>query len=340
MHFINRKQETKELLDYLNSESNAILFLYGPKSCGKSTLLKKIIQEKIDIKKFAVSYINLRSVIIYNFKTFLDIFFQNKKRFFQKVKQVIKGITINAGFFEVGLRDKLMLKKNAFKIMEDQIIKSNKKGIKPVIIIDEIQELKSIYMNGERNLLNELFNFFISLTKQNHLAHVILATSDSCFLEEIYANAKLAKTCQFYLINHLEKKDIEKWLKLEGLKNKKDIDYVWNNLGGSPWEIQQVLIDLKNKRSLKNAMERVTKDLLGRIRLFYQDRVGDKNEQNKFKKVSQEIAKKGFYQKKDNDNLRDLIKEATENDIWFFEAAENKIKANSKSIENIFKKIF
>ena len=87
-----------------------------------------------------LSYLNLRGVIIYNFKTFLDVFFQKSKS--QKIKEVISGLTLNSGFFKVSLEDKEMLHKNAFKVMEDQIIATNKKGIKPVIVLDEIQLLK------------------------------------------------------------------------------------------------------------------------------------------------------------------------------------------------------
>ncbi len=41
MKFWDREKEKEELKAYLKSEPNAILFVYGPKSSGKSTLLKK-----------------------------------------------------------------------------------------------------------------------------------------------------------------------------------------------------------------------------------------------------------------------------------------------------------
>ena len=57
-------------------------------------------------------------------------------------------------------------------------------------------------------LINELFKFFIALTKQNNLAHVVCLTSDSYYMEELYWDTKLANTSDFYLMKHLSKKDI------------------------------------------------------------------------------------------------------------------------------------
>jgi len=48
-----------------------------------------------------------------------------------------------------------------FEIMEKEFLKQNQKGIKPIIIIDELQAIDHIYMsNGrDRQLIIELFNF-------------------------------------------------------------------------------------------------------------------------------------------------------------------------------------
>jgi AAA+ ATPase superfamily predicted ATPase len=61
--------------------------------------------------------------------------------------------------------------------------------------------------------VEELFKFFIKLTKVNHLAHVICLTSDSYYIEELYNHAKLKNTSDYYLVEHLEKKDVLYWLK-------------------------------------------------------------------------------------------------------------------------------
>ena len=216
MDFINREKEIKYLNAHFEKEPNSLLFVYGPKSSGKSTFLEKVVTD-LDLQKYAVNFLDLRRVIIYNFKTFLNIFFQEDIK--EKAKDILSGLTINAGFFHVKLDEKPMLKKNAFKIMADKLESAKKRGIKPIIIIDEIHLLKHIYINGERHLIDELFNLFIALTKVKHLAHIILATSDSYFIEEIYNSAKLAKTSRFFLLDHFDKQEVLAWLKKEAFSD-------------------------------------------------------------------------------------------------------------------------
>ncbi len=41
--FIDRENEMAELRNYLESRPNSILFLYGPKSSGKTTLMSRFL---------------------------------------------------------------------------------------------------------------------------------------------------------------------------------------------------------------------------------------------------------------------------------------------------------
>jgi len=333
MHFQNRQKEQDDLQKYLRREPNSILFLYGPKSCGKSTLLNKVISE-IDQKKYAVNFLDLRQVIINNFKSFLDVFFQRDLK--SKTQDILSGTTFNIGFFKIGIRDEEIFKKNSFKIIIDQIRKAREKNIQPIIVIDEIQELKEIYVNDGKRLIDELFNLFIALTKVEHLAHIILATSDSYFIQEIYNSAKLSKTSEFYLVNHLEKKDIIDWLQQKDIENK-DIDYIYKYLGGSPWEISQVIDDISEGVSVSDAISKRIKLLRGQVMMFY--RGLDSKSKSNFKRISNIIASKDYYKQKKNDNLDDILSQAIEKDIWFYEASEEKITANSCSLKYIFKEL-
>jgi len=144
--------------------------------------------------------------------------------------------------------------------------KANEKWIKPVIILDEFQYLKNIIIDKENNLLlnEELFKFFIRLTKVNHLAHVICATSDSYYIEELYNHAKLKNTSKYFLVDHLEKKDIIGWLKSEDFEDEV-IEYFWDHLWGSVWEIWQCLIDYKNTWDYKTPIQTMIDDEYAKI---------------------------------------------------------------------------
>ncbi len=180
MQFINRLSEIAFLHHHFASEPNALLFIYGPKSSGKSTLLDKVVHE-LDPKHYAVNFLDLRGVLIYDFQSFLNVFFPKDLK--ESAKDIIEGISINIGFFAIKASDDPLLKKNAFKVMEDKLIAAKKRGITPIIVMDEIQSLKNIYLNQERYLIDELLNLFVRVTKVTHTAHVVLATSDSYFIE-------------------------------------------------------------------------------------------------------------------------------------------------------------
>jgi AAA+ ATPase superfamily predicted ATPase len=141
-----------------------------------------------------------------------------------------------------------------FEIMKKELIKLNRKGIKPVIIIDELQAIEEVYMNGgkERSLVIELFNFFVAMTKESHLAHIIIASSDGYFLNTVFNDSKLKKSSSFYKVDYLPKEDVMAWLlnleKYSKIKDYKltqeDAEKIWEVVGGSMWEIQDILSQL------------------------------------------------------------------------------------------------
>ena len=72
--FINREQDMRYLRQWLESEPDALLFVYGPKSSGKTTMMMKVL-EGLDEKCYAVNYLNLRGVEISDYRSFLNRFF-------------------------------------------------------------------------------------------------------------------------------------------------------------------------------------------------------------------------------------------------------------------------
>lgn len=337
--FINREHEQDYLKKHFASDPNAILWISGPKSCGRTSLINKVINE-LDTQEYAVNFINLRGVMIYNFQTFLDVFFQPQQTVKSKVGKLISGISVNLGFFTIGVDDDVILKKNAFKIMEDQIREAKKRGIQPILIIDEIQTLKQIYLNGECKLIDELFNLFVRLTKETHLAHVVCLTSDSYFMEEIFNNAKLSVTSIFYNLEHFDQQTVQKWLKEESLKTE-EIEIMWDFLGGSPWHIWQVLVAFqRGDGDLKDLCENMLQTNKGQ--LFEFRNYLESELISVFDEVNQTIVKQGFYLRNENEDkgkINQLIKKCVGQDFWFYRSETGKITANSRVVERAMKKI-
>ena len=279
---------------------------------------------------------NLRGIMINDFKSFLDIFFTKTPK--SKLKEILAGVSVNIGFFKVGLDDEALLKQNPFRVMEGQLTKAKKKGLQPVLIIDEIHNLKNIYLNGERHLLDELFNLFVRLTKEIHVAHVILLTSDSYFIEDIYGNAKLKKTTEYFHIGHLSEEDVQTWLFKEGMK-KKDIQLVWKTLGGNAWEIRQVLSKYNDGENIKAACEYFVNDEYSKL-FDYIPKALSEEEEALMQKVHRNIVEKGFaYMGDYNRDIYRLIPRMVERDFWFYHTHTQQITANSESIRWAMKRM-
>lgn len=59
MRFYNREKELNYLKNYVQLEPNSILFVYGPKSSGKSTVMMRVIKE-LENSNIVFFYYNLR----------------------------------------------------------------------------------------------------------------------------------------------------------------------------------------------------------------------------------------------------------------------------------------
>jgi len=251
--FINRKAEMRFLVHWVAEEPMNILFLHGPKSSGKTTLLQQFIAKHASNEHFEVKHINLREILISRYQDFIRAFFavdfsqakgdvKEKRQYDLKVftlsVEVVKGLEAN----EI----------EPFSVMKKELSKLRDQGIRPIIIIDELQALAGVYMNGQRQLLQELFNFFVAMTKEAHLCHIIIASSDGYFIERIYNDSKLKKTSKFIEVDYLAKDDVFYWLghlqEESGLAGytltSRQIERIWQTFGGSCWEISRFLADI------------------------------------------------------------------------------------------------
>jgi AAA+ ATPase superfamily predicted ATPase len=303
--FINRNSELNFLKNFVNNRPFEILFLHGPKSSGKTTLLYKFFERIEKEQKLDVKFVNLR-------ETFTDVYEDFLKAFFQVERKGEKTATlesdINVGFFKISssIEKKILEKRvDPFKVMKAEFFALNRKGIKPILIIDELQALDKIYINNdkERQLITALFNFFVAMTKERHIAHIIIASSDGYFLNNVYNDSRLKQTSIFYLVDFLPKEDVMEWLlNLEKYSRIKDYtltedeaEKIWDTVGGSMWEIQHLLSQLFDNL-LDNVLTLHKKRMKGIISHY----IGTDDKKEKIL---------GLFLKKDRADIRDFVKE-------------------------------
>jgi len=271
--FINRKKELNDLMNWTNRKPNEILFIYGPKSSGKTTLLMKFIELNLNNKHYNIKHFNLREVLIGNYIDFIQAFFEvDYSKASQEIKQrseySLKVFKLSKEI-KKSLENKIL---DPFVVMKKELQKIVKKGKRPIFIIDELQALEDIYMNGQRELLKELFNFFVAMTKESHLCHVIIASSDGYFMKRIYEDSKLSKTSKYYAVEYLDETDTKYWLKhlesesaITSFKlTDSQIDLIWKYFGGSMWEISDVLGELMNCSKNKKISDEYLNNIIQR----------------------------------------------------------------------------
>ena len=251
--FINRKEEMFFLEQWISEKPDNLLFIFGPKSSGKTTLLSYFIEQSLKGSRYDIKHFNLRKIFIVNYQHFIQTFFgidysKSKDDIKERRQYNLKVFNLTVDTLK-GLEEKSL---DPFAVMEKELQKTADQGIYPIIIIDELQALEGIYLNGQRELLKELFNFFVAMTKESHLCHVIIASSDGYFIERIYNDSKLKKTSKFLEVDYLSKEDVHSWLSdLFGNSKIKKFtltdfqkEQIWDILGGSCWEISSFLGDL------------------------------------------------------------------------------------------------
>ncbi|MCK5108825.1 MAG: AAA family ATPase, partial [Methanosarcinales archaeon] len=176
--FHDRERETGEIMKILDAEPSLITFIYGPINSGKTTMISHLIEELSE--EYVVFYINLRTKFLSSYDDFIESLFEmemesegamrkRKETLAELVSSVTKvaGIPINKEFLDYVFKDNKP--KNAFSYIIKLFEEVNATGKQPVLILDELQKIGDVKVNG--SLIYELFNFFIDLTKEKHLAH-------------------------------------------------------------------------------------------------------------------------------------------------------------------------
>jgi hypothetical protein len=246
--FFNRDNELNYLKNWIHQEPNYLLFLYGPKSCGKTTLLMKFIEQYLVNKYYVIKHINLHDITILNYTDVIRAFFtpdDSKAPTVMKPKRLFNLFRLPEEII-VCMENKTL---DPFVVMKKELEKKVKKGKSPVIIIDELQAIEEIYTKELRVLFNEFFNFFVALTKESHMCHVIVSGNNGHFLNTIYDDSRLSKSAAYFDINDLSKDDVHHWLThlqeesdiSDYTLTEKQIETIWNYLGGNIFEITSVL---------------------------------------------------------------------------------------------------
>ncbi|ETR68808.1 MAG: hypothetical protein OMM_10150 [Candidatus Magnetoglobus multicellularis str. Araruama] len=176
------------------------------------------------------------------------------------------------------------------------------------------------------------------MTKEAHLCHVIIASSDGYFMNRIYNDSKLTKTSDFFEVNYLSKIDVQYWLthleKESGLTaftlTEKQIEIIWKYLGGSMFEISSVLAKLIPQAKKKQVLNEAIQNEIDRFIEINEGKIGYYAQINKSKRfLFKEILylfkqKNQFY----IDDLESLVDKGLYNETALTHELDNLVRMN------------
>ena len=254
--FHDRERETDEIMKILDTEPSLITFIYGPINSGKTTMISHLIEQLPE--EYAPFYVNLRGRFIADYEDFLNVLFEIDEEdkggnVVEYAKSALKdagavsGIPIPINLFEK-IFEKKDKSKDMFRYIEQFFVEVSKTRT-PILIIDELQVIGDLKIDGF--LIYKLFNFFIRLTKETHLAQVFVVTSDSLFIEHVYSEAMLEGRCRYLLVDDFDRETTSAFLEEHGFTDDEK-SVAWNYFGGKP----AYLIELANyKKKVAKAEE-------------------------------------------------------------------------------------
>ncbi len=213
--------------------------------------------------------------------------------------------------------------------------------------------IKDVVLNGQKYLLKELFQFLVSLTKEQHLCHVFCISSDSLFIEYIYNTGKLEGRALYVLVDDFDKESALKFmdfLSKEILNRKLSIEEkekIYSYVGGKPSDIY-IVIDKMRYKELDEILNFMLKDEISKLEMFLDilDYIEPKIKiRNKIIEVKKEEIIKALKMFKDKYEISKreipppvymyLVKE----NILFLNPIEGTLKPQSFLVWNAIKKV-
>ncbi|AEF95737.1 ATP-binding protein [Methanotorris igneus] len=359
MKFFNREKEINEILHILSKESDDIYFIYGPLNSGKTALINHIINNELKKfnKKYAVFYVNFREYDIFSMDNFVEALFEIDENSEEKtMKSYIESFTKSVNdiinlYYGIKVPEPILNKlfgekekgRLVFKFIRDLFISLNKKGVQPVFILDELQMIKDIVMNGEKPLLKSLFQFLVSLTKERHIAYCLCLSSDSLFIEYVYNIGELEGRAKYLLVDDFDKETTLKFIdfltkeKLNKTLSDGDRELIYSYVGGKPKDIKYVVEESKFK-DLREILEHMLRDEIQKLKYFLED---VKEEDEEFYKKIVDVLRifKENYEVEDtiiNKKIREFL---IKRNILFLNPQKGTLKPQSYLVWNAIKRV-
>ena len=331
IEFHNREKEIKKIRSILQAEPSLITFIYGPINSGKTTLVSHLIEELPEA--YAPFYINLRAKFLSSYDEFIESLFDveletegTKRKGEEMLAELVSSVTkvaeipINKEFSDYVFKD--TKPKNAFSYIIKLFEEVKATGKQPVLILDELQKIGDVKVNGF--LIHELFNFFIDLTKEKHLAHVFVMTSDLLFIEQIYSEALLEDRCRYLRVDDFDEETTTAFPEGYGFSDAEMV-VAWRYCGGKPICLVELVNREEDRKGKAKEMLKIRKGQIEEI--VYSIEARDKEMFDMVMGVLSEFIRK---EKVGYRYISDKIKFLVGKNVIFADSVNKELRAQSR----------
>jgi len=194
------------------------------------------------------------------------------------------------------------------------------------------------------------------MTKESHLCHVLIASSDGYFIEKLYNDSKLRKTSKLFEVDYLPRCDIVYWLNnlekesgiVDYVLTDDQIAYIWGHFGGSIWEISNLLGDFlrvcQDGGVPDGEMRQIVEKYMIQARSYLEEYAGLKKHRHElFAEVHKSIAK-GFFKETDlallvedeiysEVTLREELNALVQKNFFYYNPTRAEYKLQGRSME-------
>lgn len=263
--FFNRPSEILSINELLDGPPQ-ISLISGPKNSGKTALITKVLEERFTTNSIPILYINLRDVSFKSSEEFISAL----ERFMDswlsslasKLKSLISAAAIENSYiipFKLTINrtdkaparlEQILTQMNnhlpVFSMLQGQL--------SPILFIDEANRMNELFADDDgKSCLRNLFNWFVSNTKESHRFHVILASSDNFFHRWLQDNYLLGGVFNTYTIGDLPKAEAKKYWddKLKPDEAVSSFEEAYTVCGGNMFYLRNYALQSKQRHPSK-----------------------------------------------------------------------------------------
>ncbi|UXD22863.1 hypothetical protein IPA_09045 [Ignicoccus pacificus DSM 13166] len=316
--FIDRKKELELLERITEYRPDALYVVYGPLNSGKSELMREFLKRKMR-KGEKTYYLNFKLKSVLTYEDVVEALMEELKS--KEIMEMVSNI-MREGELVLTKWARLVGMSGAFNFWVKELRKHSNGNI-PTVVFDSIEKIKHI--NGKNGtVFYELLNFAIGISKEEHIAHAFVVSSNSVLIDAIHTNPDLNAYVEYIKVDDLAREDVVEFLRHYGF-NDEEIEKIWETFGGKPLLLIQCI---KYKDELESYLKKAK--TLRQDQVFQTLNLLRLRDETFFKEVMELLEGFSVRDYIIYSQIDDVVKWLAENNLIFVDPLDRKLRPHGR----------